>query len=67
MKVNINFRLRETYGRKGWTAKETAKRAGIDYHRFKAVETGRLKKWRPEEKRILSKILRVSQKTLFGS
>jgi len=65
VRKKINFALRKAYGIKGYTAKEIAEKAGIDYFRFKRLENGQLQKWRPTEKRKLSLILRVPQKILF--
>ena len=66
MPVKINFKLREAYGSKGFTAKQFAKKCGINYYRFKRLENGQTKKgWTKEEKKTVSRLLRVPQKILF--
>lgn len=61
----INWALYKAFKDKGYTGKELCKKTGIDYHRFSRLINGQLKKWRKDEMRILSKVLRVPQKELF--
>jgi len=53
------------YKKKGLTAKLLAKKTGIDYQRLARVLRGELIDFRPNERRALSRILRVPQKKLF--
>lgn len=60
----LNTKLLIAYKSKDWRAYELAKKAGIETTRFCRIVTGKLAA-RPDEKRILSKILRIAQKDLF--
>ena len=59
-----NYNLFKAFNSKGYRAYQIAKLAGIEGSRFSRVLSGE-RKVRPEEKRILSKILKVPQKDLF--
>lgn len=62
--MDFNFKLFEAYRNKGLKAYELAEQAGIERTRFCRILTGRLAA-RPDEIKVLSKLLRVAQKNLF--
>jgi len=62
--MKFNFKLHEAFKNKSLRAYQIAKLAGIEGSRFSRILSG-LRNPRPEEKRILSKILGKPQKDLF--
>lgn len=62
--MRFNFKLHEAFKSKGLRAYQVAKLAKIENSRFSRILSG-LRNPRPEEKRILGKILKVAQKDLF--
>jgi transcriptional regulator with XRE-family HTH domain len=60
----INFRLMEAYRTKGMRQKELAELAGIEKTRMCRIVNGGIKPTK-EERQIIAKILRKTQKSLF--
>lgn len=62
--MKFNFKLYKAFKNKGLRAYQIARQANIENSRFSRILSG-LRKPKPEEKKMLSKILHIAQKDLF--